>query len=104
MNRITPHQPIASTAFAPAISLTRRAWALGPICTEARMRINCPYCGERDQAEFSYFGDASKTRPADPMADAATVFDYVYLRENRAGKMDEFWYHGAGCHAWLIVT
>jgi methylglutamate dehydrogenase subunit B len=68
------------------------------------MRINCPYCGERDQAEFSYFGDASKTRPADPMADAATVFDYVYLRENRAGKMDEFWYHGAGCHAWLIVT
>jgi methylglutamate dehydrogenase subunit B len=64
------------------------------------MRIECPYCGERDQGEFTYLGDASKIRPADP----AAIYDYVYLRPNKAGRMDELWYHGGGCHAWLCVT
>jgi sarcosine oxidase subunit delta len=32
------------------------------------------------------------------------MFDYVYLRQNHAGPIEEFWYHGGGCHAWLIVT
>ena len=30
--------------------------------------------------------------------------DYVYLRDNPAGLHRELWYHGAGCHAWLVVT
>ncbi len=68
------------------------------------MRIHCPYCGEREQGEFTYLGDASKIRPADPLGDAGAMFDYVYLRENRAGGMNELWFHGGGCHAWLVVT
>ncbi|MGA7325956.1 MAG: sarcosine oxidase subunit delta [Rhodomicrobium sp.] len=68
------------------------------------MRIHCPYCGEREQGEFSYLGDASKIRPADSLGDPAAMHDYVYLRENKAGRMNELWYHGGGCHAWLIVT
>jgi sarcosine oxidase subunit delta len=32
------------------------------------------------------------------------MFDYVYLRPNPRGVTQEFWYHGAGCHAWLVVT
>jgi methylglutamate dehydrogenase subunit B len=63
------------------------------------MRIECPYCGERDQGEFTYLGDAGKIRPADP----TEIYDYAYLRPNKAGRMEELWYHGGGCHAWLIV-
>ena len=67
------------------------------------MRIKCPYCGERDLSEFTYFGAASK-RP-DPAAARAEdeFFDYVYIRENPAGPLAELWYHGGGCRSWLRV-
>ncbi len=67
------------------------------------MRIACPYCGERDRHEFTVLGDATPARPDGMNADANDMFAYVYLRENVAGAHREFWYHGAGCHAWLIV-
>ena len=28
------------------------------------IRINCPYCGERDHSEFSYGGDATINYPS----------------------------------------
>lgn len=71
------------------------------------MRIPCPYCGSRDAAEFSYFGDATLRRPeptGEPHADAAAMFEYVYLRDNPAGRHRDLWYHGAGCRSWLVVT
>ena len=69
------------------------------------MRIVCPYCGERGNEEFSYLGDATLARPDPGNADAAQAFaDYVYLRDNPCGPHRELWYHGAGCHAWLVVT
>ena len=33
----------------------------------------------------------------------AALYDYVYLRDNPAGALREYWYHGAGCHSWLVV-
>ena len=66
------------------------------------MRIPCPYCGSRDASEFSYSGDATQTRP--PAENADAMFDYVYLRDNPVGVHREYWYHAAGCHAWLKVT
>lgn len=70
------------------------------------MRINCPYCRERDLSEFSYLGDASLLHRPDPnAADAAERFhEYVYLRDNPAGSHRELWYHGSGCRSWLAVT
>ena len=69
------------------------------------MRIHCSYCGPRGNEEFTYFGDATLTRPDPARPDAQTAFhDYVYLRDNPAGIHQELWYHGAGCHAWLKVT
>ena len=68
------------------------------------MRIECPYCGERDVQEFAYHGDAAKVRPDGPDATPDAMFDYVYLRDNPAGAHRELWYHTAGCHAWLVVT
>jgi heterotetrameric sarcosine oxidase delta subunit len=65
------------------------------------MRIECPYCGSRDSAEFVYRGDAAPVRPA--LLDAAAFHDYVYVRENVAGWMDEHWYHLNGCRQWLTV-
>jgi methylglutamate dehydrogenase subunit B len=68
------------------------------------MRIRCPYCGERDNGEFSYLGDAAPVRPDGMEASPQAMHDYVYLRDNRAGEIRELWYHGAGCRAWLVVT
>jgi sarcosine oxidase subunit delta len=66
------------------------------------MRMPCPHCGERGNEEFVYHGDAGPRRPAADAPEAAW-FDYVYLRDNPAGRHSELWYHGAGCHAWLVV-
>ena len=68
------------------------------------MRITCPHCGSRDVREFTYLGDATPQRPDPNTADALDRFiSYVYLRDNPAGPHREFWYHSAGCEAWLVV-
>ena len=69
------------------------------------MRIACPYCDERGSAEFNYLGDASLPRPEATGANVTQAFaDYVYLRDNPRGLHRELWYHGEGCHSWLVVT
>ncbi len=67
------------------------------------MRIPCPYCGPRDSSEFSYFGDASRERPAIDDPDPAHWLAYVYERENQRGPFKEFWHHLLGCRQWLVV-
>ena len=67
------------------------------------MRIPCPFCGDRDAAEFAYRGDAAPLRP-EADADGIAFFDYVYLRDNPAGAIDEHWYHAQGCRNWIVVT
>mgnify|MGYP005637540637 FL=1 len=64
--------------------------------------IDCPYCGLRDHAEFTYVGDAARTRPAED-ASQATWFDYVYLRDNPRGPHLEYWQHSSGCRAMVKV-
>ncbi|MCP8937675.1 sarcosine oxidase subunit delta [Alsobacter sp. SYSU M60028] len=74
------------------------------------MRITCPHCGERGNEEFAYLGDATVRRPDDAGAarPGAPEFerwmDYVYLRDNPAGRHRELWQHVHGCRAWLVVT
>jgi heterotetrameric sarcosine oxidase delta subunit len=69
------------------------------------MRITCPWCGPRPLSEFTYGGDATKTRPENPEdAGLDTWMDYVYLRQNPAGQHQEHWHHSTGCHAWLVVS
>lgn len=63
------------------------------------MRISCPYCGERDAQEFVYRGDASPKRPEAEDG----FYEYVYIRENVDGPMNEHWYHAQGCRTWIIV-
>jgi sarcosine oxidase subunit delta len=69
------------------------------------MRIQCPFCGERDLSEFAYHGDAAFRRPDPDAPDAeARFFEALYLRENPAGPHEELWYHASGCRSWLRVT
>ena len=69
------------------------------------MRIRCPFCGERESAEFAYLGDAAVTRPDTAGPNAPNeLFDAVYIRENPAGMHEELWYHAYGCRGWLRVT
>ena len=67
------------------------------------IRINCPFCGERDHSEFTYAGDATKLRPAHGITDREVWLEYVYLRDNPKGPHQEYWQHAHGCRQWLIV-
>ena len=66
------------------------------------MLIPCPWCGRRNQVEFTYGGDATVRRPPREAPEAAWA-DYVYFRDNPSGPLDELWYHGAGCRSWFHV-
>ncbi len=66
------------------------------------LRIECPWCGPRNEDEFSYGGDATVERPADD-ASMDDWYDYVYTRDNPAGRHSEFGHHVNGCRAWLRV-
>jgi heterotetrameric sarcosine oxidase delta subunit len=64
--------------------------------------IPCPWCGERDEVEFRYGGEAHISR-ADPAADDAVWADYLYMRNNPKSVLAERWMHQAGCRRWFNV-
>lgn len=68
------------------------------------MQINCPYCGPRDAAEYSYQGDANRARPHESSTDQTAWESYVYDRTNPAGSHREYWQHSGGCRAHLVVV
>lgn len=66
--------------------------------------LECPNCGPRNVQEFR-FGGEYKERPENPedaAVDEAWV-DYVYLKENKWGVQEEWWYHRAGCGLWFLA-
>lgn len=64
--------------------------------------ITCPWCGERDQSEFAYGGEAHIPRPVDSasMTDAEWA-GFVFLRNNPKGPFRERWMHASGCRRWF---
>ena len=66
------------------------------------LRIDCPWCGPRDQTEFSYGGEAHIVRPAEPetLSDEAWGA-YLFNRKNKKGSFLEQWCHTAGCRRWF---
>lgn len=64
--------------------------------------IHCPYCGEREQTEFSYAGEAGIVRPDNPdqLSDQEWA-DYLFYRTNPKGLHDELWVHTAGCRQYF---
>ena len=64
--------------------------------------IRCPWCGERDESEFAYGGEAGIARPAEPFAlTDAEWADYLFMRSNPRGAHRELWHHAAGCRRWF---
>ncbi len=66
--------------------------------------INCPYCGERDESEFSFGGEGGISRPTNPDALSDEQWaDYLFMRKNPRGLHHELWNHAQGCRRWFNV-
>ena len=64
--------------------------------------IKCPFCGERDQTEFGYAGEAGIARPVDPDSRSDEQWaDYLFCRTNPKGSHDELWVHTSGCRQYF---
>ncbi len=68
------------------------------------LKITCPWCGERDETEFSHGGEAHIARPLEPdaLSDAEWA-DYLFMRTNPKGRHLERWVHAHGCRRWFNV-
>ncbi len=66
------------------------------------MLISCPFCGPRDEAEFTYAGAALGSPPKDG-ASAREWFAHAYLRDNPRGAHCELWQHTLGCRTFVAV-
>jgi len=68
------------------------------------LQIPCPWCGVRDQSEFTYGGEAHIVRPAEPesLSDEEWA-DYLFMRKNPRGPHLEQWHHTYGCRRWFNV-
>ena len=66
--------------------------------------IDCPYCGERDQSEFSNGGEAHVVRPenSENLSDKEWG-EYLFIRTNTKGIHYERWTHDHGCRRWFNV-
>lgn len=64
--------------------------------------ISCPWCGERDETEFHYGGQAHVSYPEghDALADQAWG-EYLFVRDNPRGLYAERWCHSLGCRRWF---
>ncbi len=68
------------------------------------IQIPCPWCGPRNEEEFSYGGSAEANMPRlDDQASFADWHAYVHLRDNPKGPHREYWHHTSGCERWLLV-
>ena len=64
--------------------------------------IECPWCGKRDQTEFSAHGEAHIARPSNTAELSDEQWgDYVFFRSNKKGLHRERWLHAYGCRRWF---
>lgn len=69
------------------------------------LRIECPYCGTRDQDEFRYGGEAASHRPARPESLSDDEWArYLFYRANTRGVQVERWLHAHGCRQWFLLV
>jgi sarcosine oxidase subunit delta len=64
--------------------------------------IECPWCGERDETEFSCVGEAHIARAleTEKLSDDEWA-DYLFMRKNPKGAHREQWLHVAGCRRYF---
>ena len=66
--------------------------------------IECPWCGPRNESEFSYSGEAQIVRPSNPdeLSDEEWA-NYLFYRKNPRGRHLEQWYHVYGCRRYFTA-
>jgi heterotetrameric sarcosine oxidase delta subunit len=69
------------------------------------LQIPCPWCGERDEVEFAYGGQAGVPYPDDPEALSDEEWgEFLFVRDNPKGPFRERWVHLHGCRRWFDLT
>ena len=63
--------------------------------------LPCPHCGPRPVDEYAYFGEVTHRPQGSPTLRELT--DYVYFRDNVAGRQREWWQHRNGCGEWFLA-
>ena len=64
------------------------------------MLVPCPWCGERDESEFSFGGEAHLERPEDSCSDKELT-EYIFMRKNIKVEQKDRWIHINGCRQWF---
>jgi sarcosine oxidase, subunit delta len=69
------------------------------------LHIACPWCGPREEMEFSYGGQAHIAYPKEPgaLSDAEWAA-FLFMRDNPKGRFLERWVHAQGCRRWFNVA
>jgi heterotetrameric sarcosine oxidase delta subunit len=65
------------------------------------LRIECPWCGPREEIEFRYGGQGMAIPLQSTDAEWARV---LFYRANPAGALAERWIHVHGCGQWFQVV
>ena len=65
--------------------------------------LRCPWCGERNEDEFAFGGEAHIARPEAGCPDEAWA-RYLFFRTNPKGLHHERWQHVYGCRQWFNVA
>jgi sarcosine oxidase, subunit delta len=67
------------------------------------MNIHCPFCGPRNEAEFTFGGPVKPHRPDPNAVNDREWTDYLTQVPNPLGPVEECWWHVRGCGTWLTI-
>ena len=69
------------------------------------LKIDCPFCGPRDEVEFRCGGQSHITRPG-PHGEVSDArwSEYLHQRINPKGFHYERWLHVYGCRQWFNLA
>ncbi len=69
------------------------------------LQLRCPWCGERDEVEFAYGGEAAIAYPLEPagLSDEEWA-SFLFFRDNLNGAFAERLVHTHGCRRWFDVV
>jgi len=68
------------------------------------LKISCPFCGPRNETEFSHGGPAKEPRPDNASnLDDTDWIEYLTVPKNPIGAVEERWWHVRGCGSWFSI-
>ena len=67
------------------------------------INIPCPFCGLRNESEFSFGGPVKPDRPDPNSVTDEQWVEYLTTVPNPLGAVQERWWHVRGCGTWLTI-